>query len=299
MRLLPYFTFFSGILGQALSIENEERSLVRRAAKGQADLASFERGRRRKKAKRGKKKKKLGPQSQRWSALSKLVQQFANKNVKSKKKKITNLINKINSKAKSSLPLPGQRSNQCIKFNETARYEKKQSQQMKRNSRAQKRSERRISQSERKASRLFNDDIQEASRKRRETDEYDEEYEYADYDSTYEDYILYGEHTSDYDDEFGAKHPDESKDGVIASSLNVRGRRGKKKGKLGPKRIWFNMLQGARGFILSDMKYCANQRALLKRIDGLEKKVKINAPILNQPPPKCKGRKCKKKGKSG
>ena len=38
MRLLPYFTFFSGILGQALSIENEERSLVRRAAKGQADF---------------------------------------------------------------------------------------------------------------------------------------------------------------------------------------------------------------------------------------------------------------------
>ena len=57
--------------------------------------------------------------------------------------------------------------------------------------------------------------------------------------------------------------------------------------------------KGARGFILSDMKYCANQRALLKRIDGLEKKVQLNAPILNQPPPKCKGRKCKKKGKSG
>jgi hypothetical protein len=75
---LPYFTFFSGILGTALSVENEERSLVRRAAKGQTDLgkihfpiknlslnkASFERGRRKKKAKRGKKKKKLGPQSE-------------------------------------------------------------------------------------------------------------------------------------------------------------------------------------------------------------------------------------------
>lgn len=298
MRLLPYFTFFSGILGTALSVENEERSLVRRAAKGQTDLASFERGRRKKKAKRGKKKKKLEPQ-QRWGAINKLIQQFANKNVKSKRKKINNLLSKIDSKTKNSLPLPGQRTNQCVKFDETARYGRKQEQVMKRNSRTQKRSERRMTQSERKASRLFNDDIQESFRKRRETDEYDVDYEYADYDSNYEDYILYGDHTSDYDDEFGEKNPGESKDGVIASSLNVRGRRGKKKGTLGPKRIWFNMLQGARGFILSDLKYCANQRALLKRIDGLEKKVKINAPILNQPPPKCKGRKCKKKGKSG
>lgn len=160
---------------------------------------------------------------------------------------------------------------------------------------------------------LFDDDFVEQTIRRRRSDDISDDY-YYDYEN-YPEYILTEAETELYEDEFYATYPEyleisedlESEEPFGADGIDLggiptaRGRRRKRKkgkggGKLGPKKVWFNLVTAARGFINENLKKCAERKTFIKRVGRLAERVKKNAPILTAPVKKCRGRKCRKRG---
>lgn len=287
--------------------------VVRAKAPAIEDLS---RGRRNK-----KKKKRRVPATARWNQLVNTMDGFLKKHLGDRHKKIRSHLNRVRTMTDSNLPLPGalgRSGPRCIKVEESKPFLRRQQADIRKDAIESRRTERIDNQNMRKEARmqkkLFNGDfVEESSDRRRRSDDVneddDDEFldEYYDYEN-YTEFIIAGEHFKDYDVDFVAAYPDyesfygEPDDSLDEEEFNLndvkmaRARRKKKKGsgKLGPKRIWFNMMTAARSFINTELKGCAEKNTFIKRVGRLANRVKKNSPILTAPVKKCRGRKCRK-----
>merc|ERR1712227_1077376 len=236
---------------------------------------------------------------------------------------IRNHLVRIKNMASNSLPLPGARSPNCLTVEESKPFLRKEASKMRKLKQQEKRMVRMELQDQRKERKaqkqLFDDDFQEEMIRKKRSDDFPDD-DYYDYEN-YPEYILTDEQNSLYRDEFYELYPeyleideiDENEepfgsDGIDLGGIptkniqrlrrSARGRRKKKKGKrggkLGPKKVWFNLLTAARGFINENLKKCAERKTYIKRVGRLAERVKKNAPILTAPVKKCRGRKCRK-----
>lgn len=287
------------LLGSARSSSTATDGVVRKSgSSNEPDISSLGRGR------RNKKKRRSTPTA-RWNALVTTMDGFLKKQLGSKHKKIRNHLNRVRNMADTNLPLPGARSPNCLKVEESKHFLRKQAATERKAIQEERRTERIESQLQRKeermASKLFEDDAaEEPVRRRRDDDaEPDDDNDYIDYD-LYPEYIL--DDGDDNENEFLLAYPDYGyedydEDGAELFQKVARGRRkkkGKKGGKIGPKRIWFNLVTAAKGFINNELKGCAEKKKFIQRVGRLAERVKKNAPILTAPVKKCRGRKCRK-----
>jgi hypothetical protein len=318
MRLSIALSVLSGITVYAAN-STALTPVVRAKAPAIQDLS---RGRRNK-----KKKKRRVPATARWNQLVNTMDGFLKKHLGARHKKIRSHLNRVRSMTDTNLPLPGalgRSGPRCVPVEESKPFLRRQKAEFRKDTMEARRTKRIDAQNARKAARnakkLFNGDFveeQSSDRRRRSDDDQDELLdEYYDYEN-YTEFIVAGEHMKDYDLDFVAAYPDyesfygESDESLDAEDFDLndvkmenherlrrdaRARRKKKKGsgKLGPKRIWFNMMTAARSFINTELKGCSEKNTFIKRVGRLATRVKKNAPILTAPVKKCRGRKCRK-----
>lgn len=291
MRLCLVFTT---LLGYVASSSTTTDGVIRKAGSSNGpDISNLGRGR------RNKKKRRSTPTA-RWNALVTTMDGFLKKQLGSKHKKIRNHLNRVRNMADTNLPLPGARSPNCLKIEDSKHFLRKQAAEERKAIQEERRMDRKELQVQRKeermASKLFEDDAaEEPMRRRRESTD-----NYIDYD-LYPEYIL--DEGEDNEADFLLAYPDygyedyDNEDGAELFQKVARGRRkkkGKKGGKIGPKRIWFNLVTAAKGFINNELKGCAEKKKFIQRVGRLAERVKKNAPILTAPVKKCRGRKCRK-----
>jgi len=325
MRLSLVVLALSGIV--LCQTESGVKKHTNNATDEDVSLLDLGRGRKAKKNKR-----RQTPEAK-WNALMQTMDGFLKKNLGDRHKKVKNHLNRIRNMAGPAFKKPGQRTPNCLKVTESKSYLRKLRAEKRKKNIADKREQRLEEQKRRKEARLakqlFEDDIVEgesAMRRRRAdeivdeegdgrivVDEGDEYYDYA----LYPELILTPEEIEMYEFEFLSEYPDyayldddEDADGMedssgaevvrqqgLAQARARRGKRGKKKssgGKIGPKRVWFNLVTAAKGMINAELKGCADKKTFVKRIGLFAERVKKNAPILTAPVKKCRGRKCRK-----